>query len=80
MDVVSNTSPHILSIITNERQQCLALRTVWITTVGLRLKSDQHGSMAARTGPGRTYGRLTIACQYSLQCACVLIVLADSGQ
>ena len=33
--------------------------------VGHRLKSDQHGSTATRTGPVRTYmyGRLTIACQ-----------------
>ena len=56
------------------------VQALWIVTVGHRLKSDQHGSLAARTTPGRAYGCLTIACQYSLQCACVLIVLADGGQ
>ena len=37
--------------------------TVWIITVGHRLKSDQYGSMAGRTAPGWTHGCLTIICQ-----------------
>ena len=35
------------------------VQAVWIVTVGHRLKSDQHGSLAARTTSGRIYGCLT---------------------
>ena len=53
---------------------------MWIITVGHWLKPDQHGSMATQKAPDWIHGRFTIACQYSLQFACVQILLADSGQ
>ena len=78
-----NSNIHVARARDSSSTQCGKVhvnKPVWIVTVDHRLKSDQHVSIAAQTAPGWTYGRLTIACQYTLQCTCVLILLADSGQ